>query len=235
MQLSYYPEIINGITSLPEDESKHLVKVLRKSIGDCFYIVDGLGGLYHVEITSASPKKCEFRILSNRTNFGKRKNKLHIAIAPTKNIDRLEWFLEKATEIGIDEITPILCDHSERKVIKEDRLVKIIVSAMKQSNQAFLPRLNNFTKYTDFILEIAKSNEQQLFIAHCEETEKLFLSKQQNCNNAVVLIGPEGDFSTNEIKIALDSGFTPVSLGENRLRTETAGIVACNTIQLINS
>lgn len=235
MHIAYFADIKNGITSLPEEESKHLVKVLRKQEGDQFYIVDGQGSLYHVEITTASPKRCEVRILSTKENYNKRKNYLHIAIAPTKNIDRLEWFLEKATEIGIEEITPILCEHSERKVIKEDRLEKVIISAMKQSQQAFLPKLNSLTKFSDFIKQFNTLTHQQLFIAHCEDKEKHNLKNQSTTTNAVVLIGPEGDFSTSEIEMALKNNFKPISLGETRLRTETAGIVACHTIQLLNN
>jgi 16S rRNA (uracil1498-N3)-methyltransferase len=235
MQLSYFPEILVGETTLPEYESKHLIKVLRKSEGDTFYIIDGIGGLYNVEIIIASPKKCEIKVLSKKEEYNKRQNYLHIAIAPTKNIDRLEWFLEKATEIGINEVTPILCNHSERKTIKQERLQKILISAMKQSQQAYLPKLNPITKSSDFIQQIKKSRNHQLYIAHCEESNKQTLKAQPQLDNALVLIGPEGDFSTKEIELAINNNFIPVSLGETRLRTETAGVVACHTIQLLNS
>jgi 16S rRNA (uracil1498-N3)-methyltransferase len=200
--------------------------------GDGLILVDGKGGWYHTVIVDANPKKCIVEIESKIEQFEKRAFKLHIAIAPTKNIDRLEWFLEKATEIGIDEVTPLLCEHSERKQIKNDRLEKVIVSAMKQSLKAYLPKLNNLTNFETFI---NSCNEQQKFIAHCQQGDKvhLFNSLQKN-KSVVLLIGPEGDFSISEVEMATAAGFKAVTLGNSRLRTETAGIVAVQTVNVVN-
>ena len=234
MQLSYFPDILNGNTILSEEESKHLIRVLRKTEGDKFHVVDGNGGLYLVEIIVASPKKCEIQILSKQLNYGKRNNRIHIAIAPTKNLDRFEWFLEKVTEIGIDEITPLLCDHSERKVIKPERLEKIIISAMKQSNQAYLPKLNEIKKLNNFVEE-QHNNSSLKLIAHCEDGDRSLIKNYSDLSDVTILIGPEGDFSNSEIKLATANKFKPISLGNTRLRTETAGILACHSIQLLNN
>ena len=233
MQLFYSPEITNENNFLPEVESRHAIKVLRKNEGDTLQVIDGKGGFYEVEVTSANYKKCGFRILNKKENYNPIPYQLHIAIAPTKNIDRFEWFLEKATEIGITEITPILCENSERRVIKEERLNKVLISAMKQSGQAYLPKLNPLTKLSDII----KSQTNELkYIAHCEEqNQKLLKEIYKISSPTLLLIGPEGDFSNNEIKLALDNNFKPISLGNNRLRTETAGVVVCNTINLLES
>ena len=159
---------------------------------------------------------------------------LHIAIAPTKNMDRLEWFVEKATEIGISEITPLLCRYSERKVVKLERINKIIVSAMKQSKKSLLPQLNEMISFNDFIKKC--EGHDNCFIAHCYNQNKQSLSQLYlKGNDATIVIGPEGDFSEEEVESALKNGFSPITLGESRLRTETAGIVACHTIQLLNS
>ena len=227
MQLFYCPEILNDSHYLNSEESKHCIKVLRKSEGDLINLIDGVGGFYEARITLASQKKVLFEI-EKQWAEAKRDYKLHIAIAPTKNNDRLEWFLEKVTEIGIDEITPIICHHSERKVIKEERLKKIILSATKQSLKATIPVLNSITTFKEFISIRHISN---CFIAHCEESNKMSL-KSEIAKNTTILIGPEGDFSATEIEAALLNKFTPVSLGNSRLRTETAGIVACHTIAL---
>lgn len=233
MHISFLPDIINGERTLSESESKHLIRVLRKKNDDLFQIIDGIGGVYTVKITDDNPKQCAFEIVSQVDNYLQKNYNLHIAIAPTKNNDRLEWFLEKATEIGIDTITPIICDHSERTKIKDERLHKIIISAMKQSKQAYLPKLNPLVSFEKFI-EDADGNASK-FIAHCEENKKETLFHQQDLSNAIILIGPEGDFSKNEIETAIKSDFKPVSLGESRLRTETAGIVACTIVQLHNN
>lgn len=157
----------------------------------------------------------------------------HLVVAPTKSNDRFEWFLEKATEIGVDEITPILCEHSERKIVKPERMEKVLQSAMKQSMQAYLPKLNPMVGYNEFMKQ---SREGLLFIAHCDEDEKLELKRRVAPDKDVtILIGPEGDFSRTEIESAYEKGYLPVSLGQNRLRTETAAIVACTTVNLINN
>jgi 16S rRNA (uracil1498-N3)-methyltransferase len=163
--------------------------------------------------------------------FGKRNHYLHLAVAPTKNTDRFEWFLEKATEIGVDEITPILCEHSERKVIKDDRLEKVVISAMKQSLKAYLPKLNPLTPLKDLL---NAEFEGKKFIAHCYDLDKRELKNElTESSSHLVLIGPEGDFSEEEIQLAITQQFIPVSLGESRLRTETAGVVACHTVNLL--
>lgn len=232
MHLFYTPDISSETYTLNEIESKHCIKVLRLNINDQIELIDGKGSFYEAKIIDANPKKCKIEITKTIHEFGKRNHYLHIAIAPTKNMDRFEWFLEKATEIGIDEITPLLCDHSERKVIKTERLEKIIVSAVKQSIKAYKPILNPLTKWSDFI---SQNLEGSKYIAHCEENEKQNLKANYKAgDNAVILIGPEGDFSPNEIKLAKENNFLETSLGESRLRTETAGLVACHTINLLN-
>lgn len=208
------------------------MRVLRLQAGDELEVVDGAGGYYLAVVTNPHPKHCEFQIKETITEYGKRDYRLHIAIAPTKNIERLEWFIEKCTEIGVDEITPILCRFSERKIIKPERLEKIIVSAAKQSLKAYFPILNPMCSFRDFIQQTTVS---QKFIAHCYEQDKQLLQQvYQKSSDAVILIGPEGDFSPEEVQAAIQHQFQPVSLGSSRLRTETAGIAACHTISLIN-
>jgi len=233
MQLFYNPDIDQATESFSFDkeESRHIIKVLRKKDSDILFVTNGLGILFKTEIVLASDNKCTVKILSAAV-VPKPRYHLHLAVAPTKMNDRYEWFLEKATEIGISEITPIICDHSERKQIKTDRFDKIILSAMKQSNQYFLPKLNEPIAYKDF-LKIKHS--RQLFIAHCEETGKQSLKKTLKPNSDVtMLIGPEGDFSKNEIKLAIENDYIPVALGDTRLRTETAAVVACHTVVFVN-
>ncbi|MDA9563948.1 16S rRNA (uracil(1498)-N(3))-methyltransferase [Flavobacteriales bacterium] len=232
MQLFYCPDISKGDSFLPSEESRHAIKVLRKKAGDSLSVVDGIGGLYTVRITEANHKKCCFVILEHFKNYNPLSYRLHIAIAPTKNNDRLEWFLEKSTEIGITEITPILCDHSERKIIKAERLEKVLISAMKQSGQATVPRLNPLCKLKD----LQDLNSSVKYIAHCENEKQGHLKKLYEARkSSLILIGPEGDFSANEIDFALKQGYKPISLGNNRLRTETAGIVVCNTINTLEA
>jgi len=232
MHLFYTPDLKGKFYILDPIESKHAVKVLRLAADDQIQLIDGKGGFYSAKIKDANPKKCTVEIIGEQKEYGKRNHYLHIAVAPTKSNDRFEWFLEKATEIGIDEITPVICEHSERKTIKPERFEKIIVSAVKQSIKAYKPTLNKLTNFEDFI----HSNfEQDKFIAHCEENEKTLLRSAYNKGKgAVILIGPEGDFSTREIQLAKEYNFKEVSLGESRLRTETAGLVACHTINLLN-
>ncbi|WP_034044629.1 16S rRNA (uracil(1498)-N(3))-methyltransferase [Wocania ichthyoenteri] len=233
MQLFYNPEITENTTqfTFAKEESKHIVKVLRKNIGDTLHITNGNGWLFTAEITIPNINKCVATIVS-KTLQPKRDYNLHLAVAPTKMNDRYEWFLEKATEIGIDSITPIICDHSERKIIKPERYQKILQSAMKQSLNCYLPKLNEAVPFKNFIKQEFKGG---LFIAHCEETDRKSLKQQLKPNqNITILIGPEGDFSVKEIEIALDNNFIPVTLGETRLRTETAAIVACHSVAFIN-
>jgi len=232
MQLFYVPNISGTEVFLDETESKHSVRVLRLQKGSRVQIVNGGGGFYEVEISDANPKKCRLSIVKSQLEFGKKDFHLHIAIAPTKNIDRFEWFLEKATEIGIDEITPLLTSHSERKTVNPERLEKILVSAMKQSLKAYLPKLNDFTPIKQLVISNKTENK---YIAYCDEIEKQHLKDLvKRGKETLILIGPEGDFSPDEIQLALENGFKVVSLGTARLRTETAGIVACHIVNLAN-
>lgn len=233
MQLFYISDIQSGAQSFffDKEESKHIVKVLRKRESDKILITNGLGYLFTSEIISASEKKCEVRIISE-SFYKPTPFYTHIAVAPTKMNDRLEWFLEKATEIGIHEITPIICDNSERKVYKIDRAEKIVQSAMKQSLQMYLPKINEPISYSQFVKQ---QLDGQKFIAHCEETErKAFQNEIEPNEKVTILIGPEGDFSAKEIQLALENQFIPVTLGSTRLRTETAALVACHTIVIKN-
>jgi 16S rRNA (uracil1498-N3)-methyltransferase len=233
MQLFYNPTINEQTEnfSFDKDESKHIIRVLRKKDTDILFVTNGLGYLFKTEITLASDNKCTVKILSVEKTKPTQ-SPLHLAVAPTKMNDRFEWFLEKATEIGINEITPIICDNSERKVVNKERFEKILLTAMKQSNVLFLPKLNDAISFKEFIK--LKKNGLQL-IAHCEETSKKTLKSVLNINESVtVLIGPEGDFSSKEIALALENNFTPVSLGNTRLRTETAAIVACHSVSFFN-
>ena len=229
MQLFYNSEIKSGdkTFTFDKEESKHIIKVLRKQEGYKIHITNGLGHLFISEIILGLEKKCEVKIIDEQF-FKPSTFYTHIAVAPTKMHDRMEWFLEKATEIGIHEITPIICDHSERKIYKIDRAEKIIQSATKQSNQYYLPKINEAITLSEFI---KRNYDGQKFIAHCEETDKKSFSKDQP---VTILIGPEGDFSTKEIKLALENNFIPVTFGNTRLRTETAALVACHTIVLKN-
>lgn len=232
MNIFYTPDIEGKYYQLDETESKHCIRVLRHQQGDMLTLVDGKGGWYKTIITDSNPKKCMVEVVETISRFEKRNFHLHVAIAPTKNIDRFEWFLEKATEIGIDEITPLLCEHSERKQIKSDRLEKVMVSAMKQSLKAYLPRLNNLT---NFETVLKNSSESSKLVAHCEDVAKMHLFNTIKKDESVlILIGPEGDFSLSEIEMSKYLGFREISLGNSRLRTETAGVVAVQTINLAN-
>jgi 16S rRNA (uracil1498-N3)-methyltransferase len=233
MQLFYNPNI-NETTesfSFDKEESKHIIKVLRKKDTDILFVTNGLGCLFKTEITLASENKCTVKIISFEKNDAS-KYQLHLAVAPTKMNERYEWFLEKATEIGVHEITPIICDCSERKVINQERFEKIILTAMKQANVLFLPKLNQSKTFKEFIQD---KNEGLKLIAHCEETDKKSLKTVLKPNTSVtLLIGPEGDFSEKEIAVAREKKYIPVSLGNTRLRTETAAIVACHTVVFLN-
>ncbi|WGD34458.1 16S rRNA (uracil(1498)-N(3))-methyltransferase [Olleya sp. YS] len=233
MQLFYNPNIDNTTKqfAFPKEDSRHIVKVLRKQLGDILHITNGKGYLLKAEIAVAEQKNCMVNIieatLQKPSNY-----KLHLAVAPTKMNDRYEWFLEKATEIGVTSITPIFCDHSERKTVKIERFEKIIQSAMKQSLSCYYPTLNQPIAFKDYITKVFSG---QLFIAHCEETDKKSLKSQLSTNNEVtILIGPEGDFSVKEIEKAIQNKFIPVTLSDTRLRTETAAIVACHSVAFVN-
>jgi len=227
----FAPEIITN-PELPFEEAQHCIKVLRKKEGDEILVTDGKGHFYDARIIQANPKHCIVDII-NTIDAPKNWNfNLQVAFAPTKNIDRIEWFAEKATEIGIDRFSPILCEHSERKEIKPQRIEKILVSAMKQSQKAILPQLDDMQTFRKFI---EQEFDGQKFIAHCyPENKKELKEVYKKGENALILIGPEGDFSEKELELALANGFIPVSLGESRLRTETAALVACHTIHVLN-
>ncbi len=233
MQLFYNPAILatDETFFFDKEESKHIIKVLRKKDTDILHVTNGLGFLFTTQITLASDTKCTVKIV-NVEQIEKPNFQLHLAVAPTKLNDRYEWFLEKATEIGVSEITPIICEHSERKFIKTDRFEKIIQTAMKQSNQCFLPILNEPVAFGTFV---AKQFVGQKLIAHCEETDKKSLKETLKIyENITILIGPEGDFSFKEINLAIENKFIPVTLGNTRLRTETAAIVACHSVVFLN-
>ena len=213
-------------------ESRHIVKSLRKKEGDSIFITNGKGQLFTSVVINANDKRCSVEIIEISRHTKPWNYYLHLAIAPTKLNDRFEWFLEKATEIGIDEITPILCDHSERKIVKMERLEKIIQTAAKQSLKYHFPKLNNPIKLRDF-LELEQRGS--LFIAHCENSERKPLKTSViSKENITIMIGPEGDFSTKEIELSKKCNFIPVSLGHSRLRTETAGVLAVHTVSLMN-
>lgn len=233
MHFFYTPDINSDVYTLNEQESRHCVKVLRLKTGDIIYLTDGIGNIFKTEIIDTDAKACKVNIIETFKEYEKRNFKIHIAVAPTKNINRLEWFLEKATEIGIDEITPIICEHSERKILKTERLNKIIISAIKQSLKAYKPILNEAISLNDFL---NKDFQEQKFIAYCDiEKPRLLQQEYTKGNDVLILIGPEGDFSKEEFNYVLEKGFSPVSLGNSRLRTETAALVACNTINIINN
>ncbi|MDR0754303.1 MAG: 16S rRNA (uracil(1498)-N(3))-methyltransferase [Prevotellaceae bacterium] len=232
MHVFYSPDI-NGIRyCLNETESKHCRSVLRLNTDDLIYLIDGCGNFYTAKIADLSAKKCIVDIIDVKNNYEKRNYRLHIAIAPTKSIDRFEWFLEKATEIGVDEITPIVCEHSERKALKTERLQKVIIAAAKQSIKAFLPKINEIMSFKNMA---EQKFEGKKLMAHCGENDKVSLKKIiKPHENALIFIGPEGDFSKNEIRFALQNNFIEISLGNSRLRTETAAVHACSTVCLIN-
>ena len=234
MQLFYTPDIQPSHPQyfLSEEESKHCIRVLRLVVGDKVQLIDGRGGLYTAEIKDAHPKRTILQIIGVQSEFNKRNHYLHIAIAPTKNIERLEWFLEKATEIGIDEISLIICQRSERKEAKVDRLNKIITSAIKQSLKAYHPILNEPEPLSKLL---SRNFNGQKFIAHCEDGDKTNLKQDIALKGKyLILIGPEGDFSPKEIDDALNNKFKAITLGESRLRTETAGLEACFEANFLN-
>ncbi|WP_205500925.1 16S rRNA (uracil(1498)-N(3))-methyltransferase [Rufibacter psychrotolerans] len=234
MHLFFTPDLqsTDKTYTLSEEESKHCARVLRLGQGDTVTLVDGRGGLYQAEIAEANPKKTKLSILHHQADYGKRDYRIHVAVAPTKNMDRMEWFVEKAVEMGIDEITFLQCARSERKALNLDRIEKIAVSAMKQSMKAYMPLLNQLTRYTDFLKQAV---DGQKFIAHLVEgQERHSLAKSISGQDTyTILIGPEGDFSPEEVEQALEAGYKPVTLGQSRLRTETAALAACHTIHVL--
>lgn len=234
MQLFYNPNIDKDTQQITFDkiESRHIVKVLRKKEGDHIYITNGKGLLFISQISIANDKKCLTTIFNIEEKTKNRYYHIHVAIAPTKNNERFEWFLEKATEIGIDEITPIVTQNSERKVIKKERLEKIIQSAMKQSLKYHLPVLNDIMTFDEFL---KTKKEESTYIAHCNDGDKKLMKDIINPKESIILlIGPEGDFSPAEVIKSLDANCIPITLGDTRLRTETAAIVAVQNIAFIN-
>lgn len=231
MALFYAPDITDS-WELPEEEAAHSIRVLRLSVGSEIEITDGKGHFYKAEISSIAGKHCYVQAKETIEQPKGWQGRIHIAIAPTKNIDRIEWMVEKAVEIGLDEITFLNCRFSERKVVKTDRIERIVVSAMKQSLKPYKTLVNELVDFKKFI---ARPVEGAKYIAHCYEGEKLLLKDVlQAGENATVLIGPEGDFSPEEVELAIKAGYRPVSLGNSRLRTETAGLVACHTYIMKN-
>ncbi|HEY9561446.1 MAG TPA: 16S rRNA (uracil(1498)-N(3))-methyltransferase [Anseongella sp.] len=247
MNIFYTPNIVeskefaSGVV-LGEEESRHCVKVLRLQVGDTVHLADGKGGLFAARITEADQRRCVLKVTSVQQEFGKRSYRLHVAIAPTKNTDRFEWFLEKATEAGIDEITPLICVRSERRVLRTDRLFKRITAAMKQSLQAYHPILNEPQDFSSLMERFPPTDEAAgslppllKCIAHCGEGPRQSLKELvRPGTETLVLIGPEGDFTPSEIDEAGQNGFVPLDLGERRLRTETAGLAVCFEMAFLN-
>lgn len=234
MELFFSDNINNDIIILDLQESRHCTKVLRKSIGDAVNVVDGIGNFYKGEIVLISKNKCQIKINEILNNYGKKKYYIHVAISPIKNHERLEWFIEKSVEIGIDEISFIQCSRTLRKNIKLDRINRIAVTAMKQTLKAKLPKINEVESFSSFL---NRTNEEMKFICHLENNERknLFSFRESITNSlhSCILIGPEGDFTLDEISLSKQHDFIPISLGDSRLRTETAGIVSCNLINAI--
>jgi 16S rRNA (uracil1498-N3)-methyltransferase len=239
MNLFYTPDITGSLYSLSEEESRHCRMVLRLRDGDIIHLTDGKGTLFEARILDASNRQVAVEVINQQENYGRLGYRLHLAVAPTKNIDRFEWFLEKATEIGVDEITPLICEHSERRQLRTDRLEKVITAAMKQSLKAYHPKLNEPVFFGKFLASPppsfpAISFPENRYIAYITNGAPLLQQLYQKGADAVILIGPEGDFSPAEVESAKKSGYQVISLGESRLRTETAAIVACHAVNLMN-
>ena len=236
MELFYSRDIEGGICCLDQDESGHCIKVLRHRSGDEISVIDGCGTLYRCRITADSPKRVEAMVLDYVENWGGHPYRLHLAVCPTKNNDRFEWFAEKACEIGFDVLSPVFGDHSERKVLKTSRVEKILVSAAKQSLKAAVPQVNEPVSVKEFIKEASGDSESLKLIAYCFEDERVPRRSIKEVLNSfegidiTVMIGPEGDFSRTEAEAALAAGFIPVHLGESRLRTETAALTAAASV-----
>jgi 16S rRNA (uracil1498-N3)-methyltransferase len=228
MQL-FYRDNFAEIRQLDDTDSKHCIKVLRKKVDDEIWVTDGKGGLFLCRITDADPKRTGLQIVSEQHNYHEAKRRVHLAIAPTKNLDRITYLVEKATEIGVSEISFILTANSERKVVKTERIERVAVSAMKQSLKAYLPRVNEMIPVKQFLEE---NTAAQKFVCHLSEESKP-LTGHKIESDVCILVGPEGDFEENELQMAQKAGFHQVSLGESRLRTETAGLVGVTILNLI--
>jgi 16S rRNA (uracil1498-N3)-methyltransferase len=233
MQIFYAPDISNDFYTLDEKESKHCIRVLRMTKGTGVRLIDGKGNLFEGRIGNPDPKKCTIAITEIIKDFEKRNYRLHLAISPVKNAERFEWFVEKSVEIGVDEITPLICRNTEKPGIKRERVNNLIISAMKQSLKTTLTVLNQPCNFKDFLNNDFNGVRM---IAHCNDSFKRDkISEVCSVNeNAIILIGPEGDFCVEEISTAIEAGFSSVHLGQSRLRTETAGVAACHSIYFIN-
>ena len=235
MQLFYAPDITLPEYTLTEEESRHAIKVLRLKTGDTMHITDGVGNLHLCRLISDSAKHCTVRVVESKSQFEKRNYGLTMAVAPTKNIDRYEWFLEKATEIGVDNFVALECEHSERRVIKVERELKVITAAVKQSLKAYHPTLEDMVDFKKFVTRPFVGRK---FIAHCGEAVvgKSYLASTLDAGqDAVILIGPEGDFSADEVRTAVENGFEEITLGTQRFRTETAAVMAVAMVAIKNS
>lgn len=234
MQLFYMPSIEEGLCALPEGEARHATQVLRKRVGDVLDIVDGKGGWYKGEIIAAAKKSCTIQATLRQQEPLRGNPSIVMAVSPTKNNERFEWFLEKATELGVDEIVPLQCKRTERSKIRLDRYEKVLVSAMKQSLQAWLPRLHPLTPLKEWLQQLQAT--KQRYVGWCDEVGQEALSKQYMAGeDVIILIGPEGDFTEEEIEMSRMTGYMPMTLGANRLRTETAAIAALHTIKVLNA
>jgi 16S rRNA (uracil1498-N3)-methyltransferase len=232
MHLFYAPGLKNNTHVLTPDESRHCIKSLRLGKSDFVHLTDGRGNLFRSRIVKDDPRRCVVEVEQTWHEYGKRSFSLHLAVAPTKNIKRYEWFLEKVTELGIDEITPLLCFHSERKQVNPERMNRILISAMKQSLKTYLPELHQMRSFADLVRSAPQGNR---YLGYCEEENTPHLKRLYHPGeNALILIGPEGDFSQQEVALANDYGFQSISLGQSRLRTETAGVVAAHSIHMLN-
>ncbi|TAK42228.1 MAG: 16S rRNA (uracil(1498)-N(3))-methyltransferase [Saprospiraceae bacterium] len=235
MYLFYTNDIRGDFAWFSEEETKHCLQVLRHQVGATIQFFDGVGGRYKGEIHETAKRHFVVKISERKVEDEKAGGRLHVAVAPTKNIDRFEWFMEKATELGVDEITPILCEHSERKSLRAGRLEKILLTASKQSLRARLPVLHDMISFGEFLKKCETTGGEDRYIAHCRSSEiPHFKDNCRRGRNVIVVIGPEGDFSDGEVVMAGQSGFQSVSLGKARLRTETAAIAACHIVQLVN-
>lgn len=232
MHLFYTPELMAEVHTLTKDDSRHCAKVLRLTVGDKITLSDGQGFFYPSEIIDDNPKAVTVRVLEKKAMSKGWPQNIHIGFAPTKNIGRTEWAIEKCTEMGVDTFSPFISYHSERKAIKNDRLERVITAAAKQSLKAWLPKLEELQRFEKLVKQPFDGDK---FIAYIGEESKELLSGVVNSrNNVLILIGPEGDFSKEEVRLAMENGFTPVSLGTSRLRTETAIVAACHTVHVIN-
>jgi 16S rRNA (uracil1498-N3)-methyltransferase len=232
VNIFYQPAIADGVLTLDPDEARHCVRVLRKKAGDVISITDGKGFFYQARLTQVDARACKFEILETQQIESKNYT-IHIAISPTKNADRIEWFVEKCVELGIDDITLLDCEHTERTFIKTDRLLKVAISAMKQSLKATLPNIHALQPFNSLV---HNCNVQEKFIAYVDFSNPIHLKDLAKPNQSyLLLIGPEGDFSNDELMLAQEKGFKKVSLGTSRLRTETAGIAGCHILNLVNS